>query len=605
MSRHRKSAATHQESPAAPLANRLHWRELAVLALILLTTVLVYLPSVNGRFLWDDDANVTSPDLQPTAGLFRIWFEFGATQQYYPLLHSAFWLEHRLWGDWPTGYHLVSLLWHLVSVLLVYAILKRLKIPGALLAAAIFALHPVMVETVAWITEQKNTLSTMFYLSSLLLYLRFDESRRRSTYLAALGLFVLAILAKSAVVSLPAALLVIFWWQRGTISWRRDVLPLVPFFLAAGLMGAATCYVEWKHVGAVGADFEFTLLQRFLLAGRAVWFYLGKLLWPANLIFIYPRWDLDPSRWWQWIFPIAAIVLTTALWAVRGRSRSPLAAWLFFCGTLLPMLGLLNQYLFLYTFVSDHFQYVASLGIIALVSGTIGKLLARLPRGPRALATVLCVIVVAALAVMSWNQSGLYVNSIALFEATLDRNPNCWMAENNLGAVLNTDHNVQPAIEHLQASLRLHPKNAPAHVNLGVALAEQGHLAEAIEHFRFSIQLNPAFAPGYSNLGMALAKVGQLPESIKSFETALSSAPNDVRYVNNLAIALADCGRYPEAIDLLQHAVRLQPNDVESHDHLGNVLSRSGKNAQAIEQYRLSTELNPDDAEAHYRLALF
>ncbi len=344
------------------------WAVPAALALILLTTVAVYTPTFRGGLVWDDDANITVPDLQSFGGLYRIWFDPAATAQYYPLVHTAFWLEHKLWGDAVLGYHLVTVLWHCVAVLLVYAILSRLKIPGALLASAIFALHPVMVESVAWITEQKNTLSTVFYLSAMLVYIRFDQSRKLSVYFFALGLFVLALCSKTATVTLPAALLVIFWWQRGTLSGRRDVRPLIPFFAVAAAAGFVTAWVEWEIVGAKGSHFQLTLVERFLLAGRAVWFYLGKLIWPNNLLPAYPRWEIDPTQWWQWALPLGALVATIALWAVRKWSRAPLAAWLYFCGTLFPVLGFFNVYYFLYSFVADHFQYLSSLGIIAFLS---------------------------------------------------------------------------------------------------------------------------------------------------------------------------------------------------------------------------------------------
>src|SRR4051794_8569096 len=276
------------------------------LAIVLIATCLAYLPALHGSRLWDDDAHITKPELQSLTGLYRIWFEIGATQQYYPLLHTAFWMEHKLWGESMLGYHLVNLLWHLVAVTLLYLILTRLKIPGALLAAAMFALHPVMVESVAWITEQKNTLSAVFYLGAMFAYLRFDESRRRSLYFHALALFVLGLLTKTVTASLPAALLVIFWWQRGTISLRRDVLPLLPFFFLGALAGLLTAWVERKLIGAEGADFALAPLDRIVLAGRIIWFYLSKTLWPANLIFMYPRWKVDLAQLWQWLFSIAA-----------------------------------------------------------------------------------------------------------------------------------------------------------------------------------------------------------------------------------------------------------------------------------------------------------
>ena len=216
--------------------------------------------------LWDDSAHVTRPELQSLHGLWRVWFDLGATQQYYPLLHSAFWVEHKLWGDAPFYYHLLNVLLHAAAACLLLAALKRLKIPGAFLAAGIFALHPVYVESVAWITEQKNTLSAVFYFASLLFYLRFDEERGARDYFCAAGFFILALLSKTVTATLPAALLVIFWWKRGRLSLTRDVAPLLPWFALGAVAGLFTAWVERRMIGAQGAAFEFTILQRILLS---------------------------------------------------------------------------------------------------------------------------------------------------------------------------------------------------------------------------------------------------------------------------------------------------------------------------------------------------
>ena len=349
----------------------------------MIVVFLAYQPAWQGGLIWDDDAHVTKPELRSWHGLYRIWFDLGATQQYYPLLHSVFWIEHKLWGDAPLGYHLVNILLHAMAALMVAAVLRRLEVPGAYLAAAIFALHPVQVESVAWITELKNTLSAVFYLSAAMLYLRFDQERKKPFYAGALVLFVLGLLSKTVTATLPAALLVIFWWKRGKLSWRRDVLPLVPFFVLGAAAGLFTAWVERKLIGAEGAAFDLTFIDRFLIAGRVIWFYLGKLFWPANLIFIYPRWNIDQAVWWQYLFPAAALLLAAALWVLRRRWRGPLAGLLFFVGTLFPVLGFFNVFPFIYSFVADHFQYLASLGVIALVSAGIALLLKRCAFWPR------------------------------------------------------------------------------------------------------------------------------------------------------------------------------------------------------------------------------
>jgi protein O-mannosyl-transferase len=278
--------------PVAPVfspQSRDRWLALALLA----ATLLAFWPSLSGGFLWDDDGHVTQSQLRSFDGLVRIWTEPSATQQYYPLLHSAFWVEHKLWGDHAVGYRLLNVLLHATAACLFAALLRRLAVPGAWLAAFLFALHPVCVESVAWITEQKNTLSLVFYLTAALAYLRFDETRRPAAYFVATALFAAALFSKTVTVTLPAALLVVFAWKRRGLAFRRDVAPLL-LWLALGIgAGLMTIWNERTLIGAQGARFTVSFAEHLLLAGRIVWFYLGKLFWPADLSFIYPRWTLD------------------------------------------------------------------------------------------------------------------------------------------------------------------------------------------------------------------------------------------------------------------------------------------------------------------------
>ena len=271
--------------------------------LLIVATAIAYLPAWNGKQIWDDKAHITAPALRSLNGLKEIWFEPGATQQYYPVVHSAFWLEHKLWGDNVLPYHLVNILLHGFSAILLFQILRRLNVPGAWLAAALFALHPVQVETVAWISELKNTLSGVFCLSSALLYLQFDEKRRPALYGWSLALYLLGLMSKTAMAGLPGALLVVLWWQRGALSWKRDLRPLLPFFAVGLIGGLFTAWVERHFIGAQGAAFHFSLIERGLIAGRDFWFYLFKIVWPAELIFIYPRWNVSAAVWWQVLVP--------------------------------------------------------------------------------------------------------------------------------------------------------------------------------------------------------------------------------------------------------------------------------------------------------------
>ncbi len=370
------AAAHPQADPRSEYpARRGPWKWLWAAALVAVV-FLVYQPAWQGGLLFDDGGHVPRPELRSWHGLYRIWFDVLATQQYYPMSFSAFWVEHRLWGGATLGYHLVTIVLHATVSLLLALVLRRLEVPGAYLAASIFALHPVCVESVAWITELKNTLSGVFYLVAMLLYLHFDRTRRMRWYLGALGLFVLALLSKTATVMLPAVLPVIFWWQRGRLSWKRDLLPLVPFFLVGGLAATMTVRVE-RDTGAVGSDFAFGYLERCLIAGRAVWFYLGKLVWPLDLVFFYPRWQVSRGECRQYLFPAATLLLLAVAWSLRGRWRAPLAALLFFIVNLFPVLGFINVYFSKFSFVADHFQYLASMGIVTLFSAGAALLLSR------------------------------------------------------------------------------------------------------------------------------------------------------------------------------------------------------------------------------------
>ena len=565
----RKGKPSSQPLSVEPPADRArligHWG----LAAVLLVTLVAYLPALRGSPLWDDDAHMTAPELQSIAGLGRIWFEIGATQQYYPLLYSAFWVEHQLWGDSVVGYHLVNVLWHLLAVALVYRILTVLEVPGALLAAAVFGVHPVMVESVAWISEQKNTLSAVFYLSAMLVYLKFDASRRPALYGLAIGLFVLGLLTKTVTASLPAALLVIFWWKRGTLSWRRDVRPLAPFFVLGLVGGLTTAWVERTLLGAQGADFNLSVVDRCVLAGRVIWFYVGKLFWPVDLTFIYPRWTIDPEQAWQWSFSLAAVTVTVWFWAIRERLRAPLAGWLYFCGTLFPALGFINVYPFIFSFVADHFQYLASLGIIVPVAAVITMALGRLSIQGRRAGIVVVVLVVGVLAGLTARQSSLYANSVVLYQTTLDRNPDCWMAHNNLG----------------------------------MKLAEMGDPAGAIAHYKIALELKPNYFEAHNNLGNAYARAGQLPEAIAEFTAALSVKPDFFHALNNLGVTLGRAGRYQEAVVPLQRAVELKPDYADTHNFLAMALASSGQRPAAIEHFRTAIRLNERLFDAYGNLA--
>jgi tetratricopeptide (TPR) repeat protein len=519
------------------------FRNLAYGALLLLVTVMAYVPALNGGLLWDDDGHVTKPELQSLHGLWRIWFDLGSTQQYYPLLHSAFWVEHRLWGNSVLGYHVMNVLLHVMAACLVIVIAKRLALPGAWLAGYVFALHPVCVETVAWISEQKTTLSAVFYLVAALTYLRFDQTRRRSHYFLALALFVLALLSKTVTATLPAALLVVLWWQRKRLSWNRDAAPLLPWFALGATAGLVTAWLERRYIHAEGANFVLTLGERCLVAGRVIWFYLGKVLWPANLMFTYPRWKVDPAAAWQYLFPIGVLGLAAGLWLLARRRRGMLAGFLFFVGTLFPALGFFNVFPFIYSYVADHFQYLASLGILVPLACGLAIAGERIPAARR-LVTAVAGVLLATLFVLTWRQSGMYRDAETLYRETLRRNPASWMAHNNLGVILaDRPGRLPEAIAEFEASLRIKPDNRQAQNNLGNALlTTPGRMPEGIPHLQAALALNPNFPETHYNLALALSLTGKTAEAIAEYKAALRLRPDYPAARNNLGHLLNKIG---------------------------------------------------------------
>lgn len=559
---------------------------------LIAATFLTYLPAIPGEFIWNDADYVTAPALRSGHGLWRIWFEVGATEQYYPLLHSAFWVQHQLWGDWATGYHLINIFWHGLAACLLAAVLRRIGIAPAArwLAAGIFALHPVYVESVAWISEQKNTLSLVFYLAAALLYLRFVAERGRWLHLAATGVFVLALLSKSVTATLPAALLVVLWWRQGQLSFGRDVRPLMPWFILGAAMGLFSAWVEKTHIGAQGAEFALTLGQRCLLAARIPWFYLGKIVWPADLVFIYPRWKIDTGDVAQWLFVFATLGLLAGLWWWRTRSRAPLAAMLFFGGSLFPTLGFFNVYAFLYSFVADHWNYLPSIGIVVLLAAGLVRALERAPGAVRAGAPLA---LLAGLGALSFHQSREYVDLRTFYTETVKRNPEAWMAHNNLGNLLRELGEFDGAREHLEAALRVRPDLLKAHNNLANILRDQRRPQEAVAHYRQALALDDNYFEAHNNLGSLLRSLGDKDGAFRHGMRAIQLDAENADARNNLGMILRDLGRPREAIAEFERAVRLAPRMAPAHLNLALSYSLLGEGEKAMEHYREAKRLNP------------
>jgi Flp pilus assembly protein TadD len=578
---------------------------------LILLTIVAYFPATRGGFVWDDDDYVSKNwTLRSREGFRSIWLQAGATPQYYPLVFSTFWVEYRFWGLKPSGYHWVNILLHGLNAVLLWRLLVVLAVPGAWFAAAIFALHPVHVESVAWITERKNVLSGVLYLSAMLAFFRFSslkangqpEAGRWRWYGASLALFLCALFSKTVTCSLPAALLLILWWQRGRVT-RRDVLALIPFFLLGAGMALVTVSLEKSHVGAEGREWDLSVVDRCLIAGRALWFYAGKLVWPVNLTFMYPRWEIDGYAWQAYVFPVAAILILGVAWLLRSRiGRGPVVAGLFFAGTLVPALGFFNIYPMRYSFVADHFQYLASVGLIVLGVALVIRISDRMRLSRRSVALVLGGGGLLLLGGLTWRQSRAYADYPTLWKDTLVKNPGCWTAQYNLGRYYlerDSASALDEAEQHLLAALAARPKSVDTLGNLALVYAKRGQTELAIDKLHEALQIDPRHSGTHLNLGRVLMVKGQLAEAIEHFREAVELHPNDSAAHFTLGVALVAQGDLAEASDHLQESVRLNPGSAEGHNELGELHVRAGNLEAATECFERAVALQP--GEAHFR----
>jgi protein O-mannosyl-transferase len=529
-----------------------------------------------------------------------------------------------LWETNPIGYHVTNLILHIVEALLIWIILRKLSVSGAFLAALIFALHPVNVESVAWIAQRKNTLSMLFFLLSILWYLKgiqWAEIQRapgRGTasdfihpssfiphpsyfYWLSLAALMLAMLSKGSTAVLPVLLLGILWWLRSLTRW--DLLRIAPFFLLAIVLTGVNIWFQ-TH----GKDIEIRnagFLERLLGAGCVPWFYLYKALLPLNLAFIYPQWHIEIGNLLWWLPLLAAIFVTTVLWRYRkGWSRPLLFAWGFFCVSLLPVMGFTDVGFMRYSLVADHYQHIAIIGVIALAAAGWSIWHKRARNRPLWVTTAVAVVAMGTLTCLTWRQSTIYHNSNRLYQATLQNNPGCWVAYYNLGLDLYNLGQMQEAIEYYEQALLLNPEYTEAHYNLGNAFAQTDRLQEAIEHYQHALRLQPKYTRAHNNLGNAFVKAGRLQEAIEHYQQAIRLKPDYADAHFNLGRTLVDSGRLQEAIEHYQQALRLKSDYANAHINLGIALAKVGRLQEAIEHYQQALRLKPGYAYLYFNMAL-
>jgi tetratricopeptide (TPR) repeat protein len=577
-------------------------------------TLAFYFRSLTGDFIWDDNTYISDNwVLRSLAGLRAIWEDPSATCQYYPLSFTFFWTIHHFFGLNPVAYHLVTVLLHGAAAVLLWQVLERLRMRGALLAGVIFALHPVNVMSVAWMTELKNTLSASLALGACWAYLRFaglgvygvKRARREcwGWYALALALFQLAMFAKTAVSFLPVTLFLIVWWQRERVTWR-DALALVPMLGISIGMGLLTIYIERHAGGASGSDFTIPFLDRVLISGRSFWFYLGKLVWPDRLTFIYPRWKVDTGQWWQWLYPIATVAVLAGSWLARGRiGKGVFAAIMhFYISTSMLVLAVV-LYMMQYSFVADHWAYFGSMSMIALAAAGIARAAEWAGRWGRPLELGAGIGLALLLGTRTSAQCAMYSNLETLWRTTLAGNPECWMAHNNLALYLLRQGRIDEAIQECDAALRLNPNDGEAWTNLGLAMLRLGRNGGAAIDFRSATQVDPNFAEAWSDLGLALANQGEIDEAIAQFRKAAQVGPAFAGARYNLGLALIRQGRIDEAIEQFRAALRIDPDYGDAEYDLGLALFQQGDAGDAISHMERALELEPANTSVQISLA--
>ena len=613
---------------------------------IFLLIIVAYLPALNAGYIWDDDDYYTENVLlESVEGLWQIWTRPTWIPQYYPVTHTSLWIDYQLWGENPAGSHAVNILLHAGSAVLLWRILRRLRLPAAWLAAALFALHPVHVESVAWITQRKNTLSGLFYLSAALVLVRYfrlsdgDAPERSPTwrlYAIAFGLFVLAVLSKTVTATLPAAIGLVIYWKRGRLA-RREIVLLLPMLVVGGALGLFTVWMEKINVGATGAAWDLTVLDRLLVAGRIAWFYTWKLLWPASLSFSYARWNINASDPWQYAFPLAVIAVVAALWMLRRYyGRGPLVAVLFFGGTLVPALGFFDVYPFRFSFVADHFQYLASIGLIVLGAEVIWRSIHSPPFSGN-VRTLVLIALVAGPALLTAQRCLAFKDLETIWLDTALQTPTSWIAHSSLGTIYRQRGDIERAESYYRRAIALAPhapepyaslamlhdlkrqpdealalyaksvKVAPRDVRaryaLARALAARDQKDAAIAELRRVLELEPRYELATMDLASILIERGRTDEAIEQYRQSIAANPELVRVRVTLASLLLELRRETEALQILQEAKRIIPTNVSVRLTLGRALIQAGQAEQGLAELVEATRLAPDLPVTHATLA--
>lgn len=576
---------------ASSLSNR------SRILLLLLATLAAYSPVYQCGFVFDDSIYLTeNPEVKDPAGLLRIWTSHSAFA-YHPLTLTTFWLEYRLWGLNPFGYHIVNVILHALSAGLFFLLLRSLKVPGAFLAAALFGLHPVCVESVAWIAERKNVLSQSLVLASALFWLAWENRGKHAAYAGSFICFALSLLAKVTTAPFPIFILLIAWW-RGVSSRRYRNYSLIPFFVAALGVGLLYVWIEKSVARPVGVEFEIPLLARCAIAGKAVWFYLSKLIWPVNLMTIYPRWEVIPGFGPAQLWPLSILAVITGLWFGRFRfGKGPFAASAIYLLALFPSLGFVTFSYMRFSFVADHFQYFACLAPIAGFSSWVASRFLE-PRGNRfGIAMSLCFSGLSILAALTWNQCYIYQNNLTLCLDNVAKNPEGEAPRDHLGKVLIERGDYAAAYEQYRIGAERYPDSPLLRFGLATAAAQQGNVDLGIAHLRETLGLDSNYVAAHHNLAVALGHLGETEEAEQHFRETFRLDPDSLQANRDYGLFLMKDQRPAEAVEAFRRCLSLAPTDAPSRFNLGLALIASGRNEEAVTEFERLLEESPEEAQ--------
>ena len=545
---------------------------------IVVASLAAYFPAMNGEYIWDDDYYVeVNSLLNSPHGLWDIWAGKNIPSQYVPLVYTTLRFEYSLWGLKPLGYHLVNISLHIFNALLIWLLLSRLKIRGAWFISAIFVLHPVHVESVAWITELKNVLSLFFVLLSAAAYFQYIYGSGKETtgvrpwmyYLLSLFLFLCALASKAVVCFLPVLILIILWWKNGRIV-LKNIRDLSLFFVLGLAFGLFVMWWENHHIGTGNVELGLTPVKRILIASHALWFYIGKLFYPVNLTFSYPKWHIEPTNPLHYVWLFLCLAAFLGIWRWRKKlGRGFIAAITFFVVALSPMLGFFSLYTFIYTYVADHYQYVASIGIIALVVSTGYIAVNRFGRYAKGVSIVTVFLILSTLGILTWRQCYIYKDTEALWLDTIHKNPDSLMA----------------------------------HINLGTFYGQQGRFDEAIRENNKALQIRPDYAKAYNNLGMVFERKGDIDKAMSYYQRTLLIMPENVSAHNNLGNVFQSKGDFKQAMYHYSEAIRIRPGYAVAHYNFGHLLAKRGMLKEAIWEFTKALEINPNLVQAKTALA--